>query len=317
VASGIGEVEALRPWWNVALRGTPTTIFQDFDWNLLALRTFSEEKPYFVLAESDSSVAILPAVIRNREIGLAGGPLFDYRDAVRAGDCGAFRAALETVAGLNLPMRIFGVPCRGAAEHWSSLGPQRWTAAPFVSAKDSTAESFVARHSRSRRALRRLNDLGATVRRVKGTEERIGRLYREKAKEPGGHGTNVFRDERCLDFMVGAVSLPSTACELFILEAQDKAIAALVTFIDEQVRRFYTTWMDPAWSKHSPGIALLYEATRQTLEQGADCDYMTGEQPYKLRFATGSEPLCRVEASAEQLSAMRHMDAEQIELKAA
>ena len=62
VATGIGEIEALRPWWKEALQSGTSTMFQDFDWNLLALMTFSEEKPYFVLAESDSSIAILPAV---------------------------------------------------------------------------------------------------------------------------------------------------------------------------------------------------------------------------------------------------------------
>src|SRR5438270_13190261 len=115
-------------------------MFQDFDWNLLALMTFSEEKPYFVLAESDSSIAILPAVIRNREIALAGGPLFDYRDAICAGDSSAFRAALETMAALKLPMCVFGVRGRESAEHWSALDPQPWTAAPFVSGKQVSGE---------------------------------------------------------------------------------------------------------------------------------------------------------------------------------
>jgi hypothetical protein len=99
------------------------------------------------------------------------------------------------------------------------------------------------------------------------------------------------------------------------LEIEQEPIAALVTFIDGPVRRFYTTWMDPAWSKHSPGVALLFEATRQTLEQGLDCDYMTGEQPYKLRFATGSEPLYKIDTGAEQLSALNRV--EEMEFKAA
>ena len=90
-----------------------------------------------------------------------------------------------------------------------------------------------------------------------------------------------------------------------------------MTFVDGGTRRFYTTWMDPAWSRHSPGIALLFEATRLTLEQGLDCDYMTGEQPYKLRFATGSEPLYKVEATAQQLAGVRENMGEVAELKAA
>jgi CelD/BcsL family acetyltransferase involved in cellulose biosynthesis len=70
-------------------------------------------------------------------------------------------------------------------------------------------------------------------------------------------------------------------------------VAALVTFQDGKVRRFYTTWFDPQWSRHSPGVALLFEATRLSLAEGLTCDYMTGEQDYKLRLATGAVPLYR------------------------
>jgi len=61
----------------------------------------------------------------------------------------------------------------------------------------------------------------------------------------------------------------------------------------------------------------LFEATRLTLEEKLDCDYMTGEQPYKLRFATGSEPLYRIEPSAEKLAALRRETDKSIELRAA
>ena len=81
-----------------------------------------------------------------------------------------------------------------------------------------------------------------------------------------------------------------------------RPIAALVTFVDGEVRRFYTTWMNPTWGKHSPGIALLFEATRLTLAEGLDCDYMTGEQPYKLRLATRRIPLHRIRATAGELA---------------
>jgi CelD/BcsL family acetyltransferase involved in cellulose biosynthesis len=47
---------------------------------------------------------------------------------------------------------------------------------------------------------------------------------------------------------------------------------------------------------------LIYEVTRQSLGEGLDCDYMTGEQPYKLRLATSSVPLYRVQATADQLA---------------
>jgi CelD/BcsL family acetyltransferase involved in cellulose biosynthesis len=257
-------------------------------------------------------------VVRGGSLGLAGGPLFDYRDAACAGDSSAFESALKTAAKMGLPFTVEGVRGKAAADRWSGLSPQQWTAAPVVSVKDMSAESFAAAHSRGRRALRRLIEKGAKTRRVKATPGLVERIYRQKSKEPNTHGSNVFHDARCIAFMVATVSLPSTICEVFLLEMEQEPIAGLVTFIDGPVRRFYTTWMDPAWSKHSPGVALLFEATRQMLEERLDCDYMTGEQPYKLRFATGTEPLYRVEASAEQLAAIgSKRKSEVIEVKAA
>jgi len=317
VARSVAEVEALRPLWERALHESPATMFQDFDWNLQALRIFSDHRPAFIAVEKDSSVAILPTVVHDGRLTFAGGPLFDYRDAACAGDSSVLEAALESAAALGLPLSIAGVRGRESAEKWSELLPQTWTAAPFVSTKHISAEAFAAKHARSRRALKRLNEVGAQVRKVKGSAETVERIYLEKAKEPTGWGLNLFQEERCIEFMRVAVTLPNSRCELFLLEVAEQPIAALVTFVDNGVRRFYTTWMDAAWSQLSPGIALLFEASRLTLEEGLDCDYMTGEQPYKLRFATGSEPLYKIEASASQLSALKRETEQPVELKAA
>ena len=317
IARSVAEVEKLRPLWERALHASPATIFQDFDWNLLALETFPDQAPRFVAVETDSSVAVLPLIIQDDALTLAGSPLFDYRDAVCSGDPSALEAALESAASFGLSLSITGVRGRKAAARWSLLSPQGWSAAPSVSRQLISPEMFAAKHARSRRALRRLSDLGAQVRKVRATADFVERIYREKAKEPAGWGTNVFRDERCIEFMRAVVAVPNTRCELFSLEVGNQPIAALVTFVDRGVRRFYTTWMDAGWSQHSPGIALLFEATRLTLEEGLDCDYMTGEQPYKLRFATGSESLYQIEASVGQLSALKCETREQVALRAA
>jgi CelD/BcsL family acetyltransferase involved in cellulose biosynthesis len=52
-------------------------------------------------------------------------------------------------------------------------------------------------------------------------------------------------------------------------------------------------------------LSLIYEVTRRSLEDGLDCDYMTGEQPYKRRLATSSVPLYRLRATAAELGALR------------
>jgi CelD/BcsL family acetyltransferase involved in cellulose biosynthesis len=49
---------------------------------------------------------------------------------------------------------------------------------------------------------------------------------------------------------------------------------------------------------YSPGVSLLYIVIRQAQAHGLDFDFMTGEQPYKMRFATEVMPLYIVERVA-------------------
>ena len=112
-------MEKLRSLWERALQESPATIFQDFAWNLLALWTFSDQEPRFIAVEKDSSTAILPLVIHNGALTIAGGPLFDYHGAVCSGDPSALEAALESAASFGLPLSLAGVRGREAAARWS------------------------------------------------------------------------------------------------------------------------------------------------------------------------------------------------------
>jgi len=76
-----------------------------------------------------------------------------------------------------------------------------------------------------------------------------------------------------------------------------------VTLRDGACRRFYTGWFGTECEKHSPALSLIYEITRQSLAEGLDCDYMTGEQGYKMRLATDLVKLFRVRATAAELAA--------------
>jgi CelD/BcsL family acetyltransferase involved in cellulose biosynthesis len=90
--------------------------------------------------------------------------------------------------------------------------------------------------------------------------------------------------------------------EIFTLEQDERMAAAVVTLRDDACRRFYTGWFAPEYEKHSPALALIFEITRRSLAEGLDCDYMTGEQPYKMRLATSSVALYRVRATAAALA---------------
>jgi CelD/BcsL family acetyltransferase involved in cellulose biosynthesis len=299
-------LEPLRCAWERLYRAGHYALFQSPAWNLLAARVFAAaEAPMVIHAENDSGAAIIPACIRDNHISLLGDALFDYRDVLAAGDQEVLRRAWQQVVLAQRPLSVtalHGDACR----NWDELGfaPAPFCNSPAVRRADMSAEDFAAAHSRSARLLRRLARAGVNVRTHAGTESALVRhVYQAKARQFEGAEGNLFADPSRIDFMV-AIAAADAGCEIFTLESPGVLVAALVTFRDEphDVRRFYTVYYDHGWAHHSPGMALIYEVTRRSLEQGLDCDYLTGEQPHKTRFATHLAPLFRVEAEVSDLA---------------
>ncbi len=174
--------------------------------------------------------------------------------------------------------------------------------APGVSCAQISAEEFAAAHGRLARNLRRMERLGFELCSYDGDNPMLLRsIYDAKAEQSEA---SLFHDAERVEFMVSAAGLMPDMFEIFTLDNGGTMAAAVVTLRDGRWRRFYTGWFAPEYEKHSPALALIYEVTRQSLAAGLDCDYMTGEQPYKMRLATNSVPLYRVRATAEQLAAV-------------
>jgi CelD/BcsL family acetyltransferase involved in cellulose biosynthesis len=157
--------------------------------------------------------------------------------------------------------------------------------------------------------LRKLQRAGAELKHYTGEDSRLVRwIYEQKAQQPTPDGANVFSDHERIDFMVAWCAMAGPRCDIFCFEAGSQIISALVTFRDETsrtpARRFYTICFDPHWEKFSPGTLLVYEVTRRSLAEGLDADFMTGEQPHKLRLATTSVPLYRASAQPDDLHAL-------------
>ena len=89
-------------------------------------------------------------------------------------------------------------------------------------------------------------------------------------------------------------------CHVFTYETSTDVVAAILTLRSEHARHFYTVFYDTAWKAFSPGQVLLYEASLQVLSENLDCDFLTGEYPYKMRIATDAVPLVRIDATAEE-----------------
>jgi CelD/BcsL family acetyltransferase involved in cellulose biosynthesis len=302
----------LRPLWEFVCSAEPRTIFQDFDFNMLAASLFAgREEPFIVCAEASYGAAIVPAAIRrDGSVGLLGEELFDYRCFLHQGDSDVLRAALAAVAELGRPLEIKALRKMDLVSLGDDLPSFPFCSAPAVLSRDTCAEKFALAHSRLGRNLRRLARLGFTLRRYYGDYPGLIRfIYRRKAAQADNC---LFRDPVRVEFMVRAAALLGKRLEVFTLEDEASIGAAVVILREETCRRFYTGWFSPELDKHSPALSLIYEITRQSLAEGLDCDYMTGEQPYKLRLATNSMPLYRVYATAQQMAAFARQPAAEL-----
>lgn len=301
IAQNITEIERLSGLWERLYAGSPSaTMFQSFPLNRLALRMLRDQ-PFVVAAQTGSGAAIIPAAISSGVLTLLGDCLFDYRDILSDGDPEALALAWQTLAEQNLPMCISGIRSESHQELWQALGYERWCAAPCVPRSGMSADEFCAEHSRLGSRLRKLERNGAELKQYTGSDSRLVRwIYEHKAQQTTAPWPNVFADPARIDFMVAWCAMAGSQCEIFCFEANSEVVSALVTFLDYKstaARRFYTVYFDPRWEKFSPGTLLVYEVARRTLAAGLDADFMTGEQPHKLRLSSSSVPLYRVSAS--------------------
>jgi CelD/BcsL family acetyltransferase involved in cellulose biosynthesis len=282
------------------------TVFQTFEWNSVAALAFADrEAPRVIYAEDDNGAALIPAAIAGNRLSFLGESLADYRDVLAEGDVAVLESAWSRAAqlGLKLSMRALRTDTR--ITRWDGFSLSAFYGAPIVSREHASAERFLGEHSRLGRWRRRLAREGVEFRRHTGCNSALVRqIYVEKGSQPAGTGDSLFRDPRRVEFMVRACAALGSRCEIFTFESAGTLVASLVTFREATVRRFYTIQFNQAWAKYSPGMVLIYQVTYESLRDGVDCDYMTGEQGYKMRFATSVVPMYWVEASSQVMSSV-------------
>jgi hypothetical protein len=204
------------------------------------------------------------------------------------------------LAELGFPLEIVALRETDRDAVIDELEMAPFAAAPGVSCTQISAQEFAAAHTRLARNLRRMERLGFELRSYDGDNPMLLRsIYAAKAEQSK---SSLFHDAERVEFMVSAAGFMPDVSEVFTLENGRQMAAAVVTLRDGRWRRFYTGWFAAEYEKHSPALALIYEVTGRSLAAGLDCDYMTGEQPYKMRLATNSVPLYRVRATSEGLA---------------
>jgi len=257
-----------------------------------------------VAVTSDSGAAIIPAAINhsNGRAELLGELLFDYRDVLHAGAPEILPRTWQELTRFANGFHVVALSEAAVRDRWRKLPVTPFATAPQVNRALTDEGSFRAAHSRLGRQMRRLSKLGISQHNYCGNDSAvIRRLYENKRQHFASGDSNVFLDPRRCEFMVSVAALEGVNCELFTLEDNDgQIIAGLMTFRDHDIRRFYTIYFHPKWARYSPGLALLYEITARSLAEGLNCDYMTGEYPYKLRLSNASHKLFRLELEADE-----------------
>ncbi|HKV40657.1 MAG TPA: GNAT family N-acetyltransferase [Blastocatellia bacterium] len=297
VARSLGEIEALGSIWD-ALMNPELTLFQRHQWNLLAAKIFGRrEEPFFVLAENNHGAAILPAVIQvqSRRIGFAGEALFDYRDYLAVGDSAPLVSAWQELAAVEMPMSVTAI-CRSHAPIWQHMQKEFFSRAPRIYRSQMTSDQLVQNHPRAFSRIRKLERIGLRITQHSGGSPIVADIYRRRTAQstPG----ELFHDPLRSEFMRTICRMEGSRCEVFALEHGSTLAAALVTFRESEWRRFYTIFYDHRWARFSPGVSLLFEVVRRSLEQGISVDLMTGEQTYKMRIAQTSDDLFTASATA-------------------
>jgi CelD/BcsL family acetyltransferase involved in cellulose biosynthesis len=306
VARTVDEIAGLRHQWERLHNISPATIFQSFTWNATAARVFADrEHAHVVYDESDAGSALIPAAIdsNRRRISLLGETLFDYRDVLGAGDEQVLKSAWSRVAQNGLRFSAGALRNDSPLSVWKDFELTRFYGAPLVSPREISADQFASEHNRLRRFFRRLERMDVHLHCHSGVDSQlVAFIYQQKGSQPAETGDNLFSDQLRQKFMVEVCRASGTACEIFTLESAGMLVAAVVTFRDRHIVRFYTIYFDRRWARYSPGMVLIYEVTRRSLAAGLECDYMTGEHEYKTRLATSIVPMYWVEASAEMLA---------------
>lgn len=296
IVTNAEEMEKLAGLWRRLHAAGDYSLFQSFEWNLAAARGFAKvEQPYVVAVMDDAGCAIVPCCVRaDGSISFLGEELFDYRSTLWSGSRSCLDEAWKVVRDSGKSFEAVGVT--GNAGSLQGVELSTFAAAPKVlrsGFQRGNIDGF--RHASMEASHRRLQSQGFRLTKREANHSLLEKIYALKGESRNGE---LFRDPRRRNVAVEMGLLAGDACETFTLETSDDLVAALVTYRDHDWRRCYCTWFHPQWAEFSPGTTLLYLAIKDALENGLDCDLMTGEQPYKMRFATSTQQLYRAKMAA-------------------
>jgi len=173
---------------------------------------------------------------------------------------------------------------------------------PFT-ALDGDFESWFAGRSSNfrsemRRARRKLEEAGGTIR--TSSPETIGadlhtyvRLHLARWEDKGS-GFEQYGESLPRMLVDAARDLPPERLILHMVELDGKPAGAQLFTEAGGMLSFHNSGWNPEHAKLKPGLVGMLHAVEQAFAQGLSrLDYGPGDYSYKLRFATGMEPVVR------------------------
>lgn len=305
------ELAGLAELWGAVATGQ--SCFQRFSFARTWGQVFFRHGVTPLVVHDAEGKWILPWAARDGVLFPLGHGVFDYVDVIGTGAAagslearaGALARALRRcpdwrrmeMRGLPEDSPFLGFWRRLAAELGAEAAITPFAAAPLLrrgGGDAATVEAFARKHGRAEERLRQAQRRGWLGRVEPAAERRelLTWLLEQKQRRMEARGeTNVLQaaEAEWLGAMAGLGR--EAGVELWAYRRDGRSAAGLVTFLLPPVRYGYLLAFAAEMASASPGITLLYFVLRATIGEGMDFDFLTGEQPFKLRFANAARRL--------------------------
>lgn len=315
--------------WNALWRRGDGLIFQSHDWVAAWWRTVpgrdGRQLRIGLIWRGEELVAVLPLAIQRRKglrfLEWAANDCTDYADVLVDPRCAPaavsrlwrqlvaaggfdvcflnrlrpdakFRALLNAPDGPRLLPNRRTELCSQVAGDWATGA--RW----FETQSKKTRQNY-------RRGRKALDESGSIVFRLLPLDEPAGPVLARLAELKRQWLADNGRVSPLFD--AGAPALPALVevlakagvLRIFVLECNGTTIAISVNFVQHGTLMAFLTSYDPNFERGSPGMVLLMDYVQWSIDQGQQMvDFLCGEEPFKVRFATQTITLSSVMQAA-------------------
>jgi CelD/BcsL family acetyltransferase involved in cellulose biosynthesis len=334
------ELSALRDEWNALLNSSPSNcVFLTHEWMSAWWKHLGKGRRLSVLTarEGGDLIGILPLAERRpqydrmmpRTLEFLGSGVIgsDYLDAIvaPAREFDVAAAFAERLDGRAVMLHLSNM--RGGSSVAPGIAQQlrqkRWTAeekklnvCPFIDLTGKTWPDYLeglGPHVRKgiKRCLRnlpktfryRVECVQAPEDAQRGLEIAID-LHRKRWT--GARKSEAFQTDSAIAFHREFAQLAAGRgwLRLLIVYLDDVPAAALYGLCYGSTFYFYQSGFDPAYSKHSVGVAVMALAVETAIREGMrEYDFLHGDEEYKFHWAHQSRDLIRLEVHPPQVSA--------------